>query len=186
MEALSGAGDHLYSSHFVDVKPIFLSRSGDAGDDWRGRVQAHHRRDARPICRLELGREPYLRDLHRVVREAVAPAVTVVTDDPVVQEPLSAAVMERLTTQLDPMPDALQDPAAYVRRWLAPHNEPTIGGRSCRRHMGLDGDSVVDAVTAKVLRGMTDHARGGGSFELGPSGRAISGQRLVVCAKASL
>lgn len=137
-------------------------------------------------ARLKLGREPYVRDLDRVVREAVAPAVTVVTDDPAVQEPLSAALMERLTTQLDPMPDALQDPAACVRRWLAPLNEPTIGGRSYWQHMGRDGDSVVDAVTAKVLRGITDNARRGGSFELGPSGRSITGQRLVVCAGASL
>jgi hypothetical protein len=35
-------------------------------------------------ARLELGCEPYVRDLDRVVRDAVAPAVTVVTDDPAV------------------------------------------------------------------------------------------------------
>jgi hypothetical protein len=94
--------------------------------------------------------------------------------------------MERLTTQLDPMPDALQDPAACVRRWLAPLYEPVIGRRTYWHHMGLDRDSVVDAVTAKVLGGITDNARGSGSFELGPSGTAISGQRLVVCAGVSL
>jgi hypothetical protein len=137
-------------------------------------------------ARLKLGREPYVRDLDRVVREAVTPAVTVVTDDPAVQESLSAALMERLTTQLDPMPDALQDPAACVRRWLAPLYEPVIGRRTYWHHMGLDRDSVVDAVTAKVLGGITDNARGSGSFELGPSGTAISGQRLVVCAGVSL
>ena len=115
-------------------------------------------------ARLKLGREPY------------APAV---------QEPRSAALMERLTTRLDPMPEALQDPAACVRCRLAPVNEPTIGGRSYWQRRGLDGDSVVDAVTAKVLRGMTDNARRGGSFELGPSGRSITGQRLVVCAGTS-
>jgi hypothetical protein len=137
-------------------------------------------------ARLMSGREPYVRDLDRVVREAVAPAVAVVTDDPAVEEPLSATLMERPTTRLDPMPGALPDPAACVRRWLAPFNEPTIGGRSHWQHMGLDGDSVVDAVTAKVLRGMTDDARRGGSFELGPSGRSTTGQRLVVCAGALL
>ena len=101
-------------------------------------------------ARLKLGREPYVRDPDRVVREAVAPAVTVLMEDPEVQESLSAALMERLTTQFDPMPEALQNPAD-VRRWLALLNEPTIGGRSYRQHMGLDGNSVVDSVTARRL-----------------------------------
>ena len=82
------------------------------------------------------------------------------------------------------MPHPLQDPAG-VRRRLAPLNEPIIGGRSCWQHMGLDGDSVVDAVTAKMLRGITNDARRGGFLERGTSGRAITGQRLVVCAGAS-
>jgi hypothetical protein len=42
--------------------------------------------------------------------------------------------------------------------------------------------SSVRAVAAKVLRRMT----GRGSSKLGPNGGAISGQRLVVCAGASL
>ena len=92
--------------------------------------------------------------------------------------------VERLTTRLDPMPDALRDPAPWVRRCLAPLNQPTIGGRSYRQHKSFDGDSVVDAVV-KVLHGITDNARPGGSLELGPSGRSITGQRPVVCAEAS-
>jgi hypothetical protein len=135
---------------------------------------------------LTFGGQPYVRDLDRVVREAVAPTVIVVTDDPAVQEPLPAALMERLPAQPDPIPDALPDPAAWVRRWLAPREQPITGGRGYRHHMGLGGDSVVDGLTAKVLRGTTDKARRGGSLDLGPSGRSITGQRLVVWAGASL
>jgi hypothetical protein len=57
----------------------------------------------------------------------------------------------------------------------------TVGGSSwaadptCRT-------SSVQAFAAEVLRRMT----GSGCFELGPSGGAISRQRLVVCAAASL
>jgi hypothetical protein len=48
--------------------------------------------------------------------------------------------MVRLATQLDPMPAALQDPAA-VHRWLAPLNEPPwVGGRRYWQQVGLDGD----------------------------------------------
>ena len=137
-------------------------------------------------ARLKSGRGPYVRDLVRVVREAVAHAVTVVTDDPAVKEPLSAALMMRLATQLDPMPAALQDPAA-VHRWLAPSmSRHGWAGGGIGSTWASTAISVVDAVTAKMLRGITDDARRGGSFECGPGGRSITGQRLVVCAGASL
>ena len=49
------------------------------------------------------------------------------------------------------------------------------------------GDDLRSVTNASVSRcRMADNPRGGGFFELGPSGRAISGQRLVVCAGASL
>ena len=131
-------------------------------------------------ARLKLGRKRCVRNLHRVVREAVAPAVTVVTGDPAVQEPLSAASWSVSGPSLT-RGRTLWDPAACVRRWLVPLNEPTIGGRSRWHNMSLDRDSVVDAVAAKVLRGMT----GGGPFELRSSGRAISALRFLVCAGAS-
>jgi hypothetical protein len=131
-------------------------------------------------ARLELGRKRCLRNLDRVVREAVAAAVTEVAGDPAVQEPLSAASWSVFGPSLT-RGRTLGDPAACVRRWLVPLNEPTIGRRCRWQHLGLDRDSVVDAIAAKVLRGMT----GGGSFELRSSGRAISGLRFLVCAGAS-
>ena len=62
-----------------------------------------------------------------------------------------------------------------------------LARRSTMRGSGWAPDRTcrtasVQAVAAKVLRRMT----GSGSFELGPSGGAISGQRLVVCSGASL
>jgi Pyridoxal phosphate biosynthetic protein PdxA len=94
-----------------------------------------------------------------VVREAVASAVTVVAEDPGVQEPDSAVLMERLTTRRDPMPHPLQDPAG-VRRRLAPLNEPVIGGRSCWQHISyrfvveacrLARDGMVDGIVTAPL-----------------------------------
>ena len=65
--------------------------------------------------------------------------------------------------------------------------EGSLARRSTMRGSSWAADptcrtSSVQAVAAKVLRRMT----GSGSFELGPSGGAISGQRLPVCSGASL
>ena len=65
--------------------------------------------------------------------------------------------------------------------------EGSLARRSTRRGSSWAANptcrtSSVQAVAAKVLRRMT----GSGSLELGPSGRSVTGQQLVVCAGASL
>ncbi|MGK5682415.1 NB-ARC domain-containing protein [Actinoplanes sp. URMC 104] len=115
--------------------------------------------------RTAISREPQVRDLDKVIRKAVEPATAAATSDPVAQSSLSDALTERLVARLDISPGDLRDPAASVRRWLAPLGEPIVGGISYWENVGVDGELVMDALATEVVRGIAENARRGGSLE---------------------